>query len=170
MTSTLVLFPLAVLVTAAEPETATELHYTGRLVALSGTLGQLPVKDFEVTCWVTRPNADAWESAFLVEEEGAGIAWPERFGRRSGSFGAQAASGRGVRVLYVHEERRHLLELNLPFFPEPGRLAANAEWSDDEFQYSVADRREVRGRDCWLVQARPRGRAPSASLTVDVDS
>ena len=80
MSSTLVLFPLALLLTAAEPETATELRYAGRLVALKGGLGQLPVKDFEVTCWITRPNADEVEAAYLVQEEGAGIAWPERFG------------------------------------------------------------------------------------------
>lgn len=167
MSATLVLFPLALLLTAAEPETATELHYTGRLVALNGALGQLPVKDFEVTCWGTRPNADQSDAAYLIQEEGAGIAWPERFGRRSVSFGTEAASGRGVRVLYTHDERKHLLDVNVPYFAALQRLAADAEWSDDNFQYTVTDRRDVMGRDCWLVQVRPRGRGPTTTLNVE---
>lgn len=168
MYSFLTLLPLA-LVAAAEPGAVTELHYTGRLVARDGVLGQLPVKDFGITCWVTRSGADQVVAAFLVQEEGAGIAWPERFGQRSTDLRDQTSAGSSVRVMYLHEDRRHLLDLTLPWFAGAGRLAADAEWTDEDWTYTVSDRRDVEGRDCWIVQMQPRGRGTGVSLTVQAD-
>jgi peroxiredoxin len=170
MLATLTLIPITLLLTAAEPGAVTELHYTGRLVALPGALGQLPVKDFEVNCWVSQPGPDQMHTFFLVQEQGAAIAWPERFGQRSSNFVTDAASGSTVRVLYVHNERRHLLGIEAPYFAGLEHLAAEAQWSDENFHYTVGDRRDVQGRDCWQVQVRPRGRGPVSTISVEAET
>lgn len=170
MAATLTLIPLTLLLAAAEPDVATELHYTGRLVALQGALGQLPVKDFEVNCWVSQPNSDQTDAFFLVQEDGAAIPWPERFGQRSANFSTGATSGSDVRVLYIHNERRHLLGVEVPYFSGREHLAAEAQWSEGDFMYSVTGRRDVQGRDCWQVQVRPRRRGPTSTFSVEAET
>jgi peroxiredoxin len=72
--------------------------------------------------------------------------------------------------MYLHRELPNLLEVTLPLFPQPSRLADDAEWSEGDYRFNVVRRRTVDGRECWQVDATPTGRGRGYSVDVEQSS
>lgn len=156
---------------AADADSTTLLKYSGVLAQLDRDGRRTPVKNFDVTCLATSDAPQQSTVVFLMNEDGAGaVAWPERFGRRLFSTATGIATGPPVLLLYRHRELPNLLEVALPLFPYPSRLADDAEWSEGDYRYAVSRRRTVGGRECWQVEVAPTGRGRAYSIDVEQSS
>lgn len=160
---------LGMALVAASP--TTELKYSGDLSRLDRSGESSQVKQFEVRCLVTNADDNRRTIVFLTnEDEGSGIAWPERIGRIEAQFEPPHQAGHVIQVLYRHDDRPHLLAIPGPVFEHRSQLAADAEWATDAHRYSVISAREVEGKECWEVEAVSTGRDGTAMLVVDAAS
>ncbi len=154
-----------------EAEAVTELRYSGTLTAVERGGDRTPVKQFDVTCLTYLAGPQQREVVHIVaEDSGEAVAWPERFGRQQLLSDSATWSGRPVQVLYVHQERPHLLTVHLPYLAEHGRLAEDAEFASGDNRYSVVRSVTLDNHPCWQVEMTPQTRGASSLLTVDAET
>src|SRR5690348_16155115 len=95
---------------AAAP--TTEWSYVGALGRVERSGDVRPVKRFDVRFLVAADDENRRTITFLTnEDDGAVIAWPERFGRLTSQFEPPQQRGGPVQVLYKHQDRAHMLSL-----------------------------------------------------------
>lgn len=156
------------LIAAAAATPTSEMRFTGALAQLDRGGDRRQVKQFDLSCLVSTLDDGTRETVYIVTENGgAAIAWPERFGRITTRFDPAQQSGGPIPLLYVHQERPHVLALPGPIFEHRAQLAEEAEWSTESSRYSVVRAHDVDGRRCWEVQVAPIGRGGAVTLVVD---
>ncbi|MFO1092695.1 MAG: TlpA disulfide reductase family protein [Planctomycetaceae bacterium] len=151
----------------AAPPTS-EWRYSGALARVER--GDVrPVKRFEMRFLVVADDENRRTITYLTsEDDGAAIAWPERFGRLSSQFEPpQQSGGPPVQVLYRHQDRPHVLSMPGPVFEHRAKLSANAEWTTDAWRYRVLSEKDVDGVPCWEIEAVSTGRGGTVTLVVE---
>ncbi|MFW6124873.1 MAG: hypothetical protein ACOC46_01885, partial [Pirellulales bacterium] len=166
------LLPLAALPASQPPprQAGLELLYRGQVSRPTeeGEPGPA-LKNFTLRYLFTRDDPDSGtELVYVLGEQGRGAwAWPERFG--AVTLDAQnkpAAPDAEAALLFEHDGQRYVLPVDLPLFPEPGRLEPGARWTSGRIHYRVLGREDRQGHDCWRVaESGPVG--PRALLWVD---
>lgn len=144
---------LAPLMAALDDGNALELHYRGKLAPVERDIVGEPVRQFHVFCLVSQDSDKSRKAAFVVEENGngAGWAWPERFGQISYSDKNHPAGPLRIQLLHEHDGVPHPVALAHPLFEFADKLAAGAKWTDDKTTYEVIGSEKVGERDCWKV-------------------
>ncbi|MBI1348548.1 redoxin family protein [bacterium] len=132
------------LTTSALP-VGSELHYAGQ-VTRQAENGDRGAESFRLV--VTCATADdAW---FLLEERGGAMfSWPQRFGRLATT--PQQISG--IRILQRHEDQDYALPVRHPVFEFVEKLIPETEWQAGSAQYTCVRHRQVKDRECAIVEA-----------------
>jgi hypothetical protein len=112
-------------------------------------------KTITVTAIVTEAGADSTTILWTLTEKGqGGLPWTRRFGQWRLSRDGRTIRGAGPGVLFDHGEGLGEASLELLFARPPAELKEAAAWTQGRFEFSVAEGREIDGRETWRVEVR----------------
>ncbi len=135
------------------PATGTQVTYKGTVSPLtpSRTVGP-PSKSFELVLLFDEVTDAGAKILWHVEESGSGRwPWAERFGVWT-TDGQGKMTGLGPSLLYDRGEGTSIIALAAPLLVTKEKLAAEAEWSDDKFDYTVQRRANIGETPTWQIE------------------
>ncbi len=151
---------------ALDPQATVELHYRGALLSAAGGDAGDAVKEFRLTCLLRPAAAPARRLAWVLDEQGAGFHWPERFGQLDLDADNRPVGTARICALHHLDGAHHPFELGQPVFPFTDKLKQDEKWTSGMLGYAVVRSTRAQDRDCWEVHtASPFG--PSEVMEID---
>ena len=147
----LILF-LAMFSPPAVCQDMTHLVYEGELLQIGKRGEKVPVKKFQLDCFVI-PQHNQRQVVYLIDENGGGgHHWPEQFGELILNANHQQLNKRKMGILYNHNDTQHQLGLRQCYFEFHSKMKTDETWLANNLRHTVGRKKTIGSRSCRQIQ------------------